>query len=87
LNFEDFSQWAWTRSGRKSGQHRQLVQRFIAKVLTTGRLRTVRTGLIPGIYRCQRATQNFMSREFGAMREIMALADKANQYIDEKNPG
>lgn len=27
-------------------------------------------------------------REFGkAMREIMALADKANQYIDEKNLG
>lgn len=30
----------------------------------------------------------YESREFGkAMREIMALADKANQYIDEKSPG
>ena len=29
----------------------------------------------------------YESREFGkAMREIMALADKANQYIDEKKP-
>ena len=29
----------------------------------------------------------FEAREFGkAMREIMALADKANQYIDEKKP-
>ncbi|MDO9106067.1 MAG: methionine--tRNA ligase [Methylovulum sp.] len=29
----------------------------------------------------------FETREFGkAMREIMALADKANQYIDEKKP-
>ncbi len=31
--------------------------------------------------------QHYEQREFGkAMREIMALADKANQYIDEKKP-
>lgn len=31
--------------------------------------------------------EHYESREFGkAMREIMALADKANQYIDEKKP-
>ncbi|MBL1262228.1 methionine--tRNA ligase [Candidatus Methylomicrobium oryzae] len=31
--------------------------------------------------------QHYETREFGkAMREIMALADKANQYIDEKKP-
>ena len=31
--------------------------------------------------------KHYESREFGkAMREIMALADKANQYIDEKKP-
>ncbi|MBZ4193176.1 MAG: methionine--tRNA ligase [Candidatus Contendobacter sp.] len=32
-------------------------------------------------------TQAYEGREFGrAMREIMALADRANQYIDEKKP-
>ncbi|MEN9896508.1 MAG: methionine--tRNA ligase [Pseudomonadota bacterium] len=32
-------------------------------------------------------TKHYEQREFGkAMREIMALADKANQYIDEKKP-
>lgn len=31
--------------------------------------------------------QHYEQREFGkAMREVMALADKANQYIDEKKP-
>ncbi|MDO8843172.1 methionine--tRNA ligase [Methylicorpusculum sp.] len=31
--------------------------------------------------------EHYETREFGkAMREIMALADKANQYIDEKKP-
>ncbi|MCD2450291.1 methionine--tRNA ligase [Methylicorpusculum oleiharenae] len=31
--------------------------------------------------------EHYESREYGkAMREIMALADKANQYIDEKKP-
>lgn len=31
--------------------------------------------------------EHYENREFGkAMREIMALADKANQYIDEKKP-
>jgi methionyl-tRNA synthetase len=31
--------------------------------------------------------QHYENREFGkAMREIMALADRANQYIDEKKP-
>ena len=35
----------------------------------------------------QTIAEFYESREFGkAMREIMALADKANQYIDEKKP-
>ena len=30
----------------------------------------------------------YEAREFNrAMREIIALADRANQYIDDKNPG
>ena len=36
---------------------------------------------------CERIAGHYESREFGkAMREIMALADKANQYIDEQKP-
>ncbi|MEY3288537.1 MAG: methionine--tRNA ligase [Pseudomonadota bacterium] len=35
----------------------------------------------------QQIAEFYETREFGkAMREIMALADKANQYIDEKKP-
>jgi len=35
----------------------------------------------------QSIADNYETREYGkAMREIMALADKANQYIDEKKP-
>ncbi len=35
----------------------------------------------------ERIAANYEQREFGkAMREIMALADRANQYIDEKKP-
>ena len=35
----------------------------------------------------ERIAEFYETREFGkAMREIMALADKANQYIDEKKP-
>ncbi|KJV06382.1 methionine--tRNA ligase [Methylocucumis oryzae] len=35
----------------------------------------------------QRIAEYYEAREYGkAMREIMALADKANQYIDEKKP-
>ena len=35
----------------------------------------------------EQIAEHYEAREFGkAMREIMALADKANQYIDEKKP-
>ena len=46
----------------------------------------------PGLYReaagaSERIAAHYETREFGkAMREIMAIADRANQYIDERKP-
>ena len=89
LNLEDFVRAGEQRPGRQGGQHRQPLRRTsCATVLRTSRARRAEPALVDSSSRRRRGYRRlYEQREFNkAMREIMALADKANQSIDEKKP-
>ena len=90
LNLEDFTSRV-NRPGRQAGQHRQPLRRFHQQAV---RRQAVRTTLADErepqqqvLAAAETIAGHYEQREFGkAMRDIMALADKINQYIDEKQP-
>jgi len=89
LNFEDFSQRVNSDLVGKVVNIASRCSGFIAKRFDNHLSKNCSE---PALYQefinANELIANFYeSREFGkAMREIMALADKANQYIDEKKP-
>lgn len=89
LNFEDFSQRVNSDLVGKVVNIASRCSGFIAKRFDNYLSKNCSE---PALYQefinANELIANFYeSREFGkAMREIMALADKANQYIDEKKP-
>ncbi len=89
LNFDDFTQRVNSDLVGKVVNIASRCSGFIAKRFD-GRLSA--TCAEPALFRQftdanQAIAELYEKREFGkAMREIMALADKANQYIDDKKP-
>jgi methionyl-tRNA synthetase len=89
LNFDDFSQRVNSDLVGKVVNIASRCSGFIAKRFDN-RLaeQCSEPALFQGFVNANQPIAEFYeAREFGkAMREIMALADKANQYIDEKKP-
>jgi methionyl-tRNA synthetase len=89
LNFDDFSQRVNSDLVGKVVNIASRCSGFINKrFANTLSIECSETDLFLEFVNANETIANFYeAREFGkAMREIMALADKANQYIDEKKP-
>jgi methionyl-tRNA synthetase len=89
LNFDDFSQRVNSDLVGKVVNIASRCSGFIAKRFDNMLSKTcVEPALFAEFVNANESIAEFYeNREFGkAMREIMALADKANQYIDEKKP-
>ena len=89
LNFDDFSQRVNSDLVGKVVNIASRCSGFISKRFA-GRLsgHCAEPALFAEFINANKSiAEQYESREFGkAMREIMALADKANQYIDDKKP-
>ncbi|MFI3196757.1 MAG: methionine--tRNA ligase [Methylococcaceae bacterium] len=89
LNFDDFSQRVNSDLVGKVVNIASRCSGFISKRFANTLSATCSEPLLfqDFINANKQISEFYETREFGkAMREIMALADKANQYIDEKKP-
>ena len=91
LNLEDFVARVNSRSGRQVRQHRQPLRGLHRASASTAGWPTALPE--PTMYArfvagsCRKSRRSYARDEFGqAMRQVMALADEANRYIDERKP-
>jgi methionyl-tRNA synthetase len=89
LNLEDFTAAGELGSGRQGRQHRQSLRRLHHQTIRRPALGEPVGCGAPCRFRAGRGVDRgaYERRELSrAVREIMALADRANQYIDEQAP-